>query len=78
MPKLNQFKLKVETGDVGLSEAVHFTINGHKVPFDDFQGGTGAGETFESGFEIRNLTHSSSKSYVYIFLVSVKRALASF
>ncbi len=58
MPKLNLFKLKVETGDVGLAEPVHFTINGHKLPFDDFKGGTGAGETFEGEFEIRSFAHS--------------------
>jgi len=58
MPKLNLFKLKVKTGDAGLAEPVHFTINGHKLPFEDFQGSTGAGETFESGFEIRSFAHS--------------------
>ena len=43
---------------MGLAEPVHFTINGHKLPFDDFKGGTGAGETFEGEFEIRSFAHS--------------------
>ncbi len=58
MPKLNTFKIRVETGDVGREGPVHFNINNHRVPFEDPPGGGGPGEIFESGFEIRSFAHS--------------------
>ena len=58
MPRLNHFKIKIETGDHGLEEPVHFAINGFKLPFEDFTGGTGPGEMFESGFEVNSFPHS--------------------
>tara|TARA_B100000686_G_scaffold208213_1_gene215120 strand:+ start:565 stop:909 length:345 start_codon:yes stop_codon:yes gene_type:complete len=58
MPRLNYFRIKIETGDTGLNEPVHFAINGFKLPFDDFKGGTGPGETFESRYEVNSFPHS--------------------
>ena len=58
MPRLNQFKIKIETGEPGLKEPVHFSINGFKVPFECNSGGTGLGETFESVYEVNSHPHS--------------------
>jgi len=58
MPKLNSFNIKITTGEQGMDEAVQFSINSHVVPFDNIQGGTGAGQTFEGDFEINSFAHS--------------------
>ena len=38
MPKVNTFKVKVQTGPQGISEPVHFNFNNHKMPFDNVTG----------------------------------------
>lgn len=58
MPKLNRFNIEIETGESGTQLPVHFTINNHKLPLEDTEGGVGPGETFAGGFEIRSLAHS--------------------
>lgn len=58
MPKLNRFNIKIVTGDSGMDEPVNFSINSHVVPFENIQGGTGAGQTFEADFEINSFAHS--------------------
>lgn len=58
MPKLNRFNIEIETGERGTALPVHFTINNHKMPLEDTQGGVGAGETFTGGFEIGSFAHS--------------------
>ncbi len=58
MPKLNSFNIKIVTGDQGMDEPVQFSINSHMVPFENVQGGTGAGQTFEGDFEVNSFAHS--------------------
>ncbi len=58
MPKLNKFKVEIETGEAGTDLPVHFTINNHKIPFENTQGGVGPGETFSGDYEIRSFAHS--------------------
>lgn len=58
MPKLNQFKIKIQTGDFGTDEPVHFNVNGFKVPFENGTGGTNPGETFEASYEVNSHPHS--------------------
>jgi len=58
MPKLNRFKIEIETGETGTDAPVHFTINNHKLPLEETQGGVGPSETFSGGFEIRSFAHS--------------------
>ena len=58
MPKVNNFKVKIETGDIGRSGPIHFNFNNHKVPFDDVKGGTGPDEVFEGAFEVNSYAHS--------------------
>lgn len=58
MPKLNRFRIRIETGEKGTGEPVYFSINNHKVPFEESKGGVGPGQTFESGFEVSSFAHS--------------------
>ncbi|QPJ65762.1 MAG: helicase [Candidatus Nitrohelix vancouverensis] len=58
MPKLNKFKVTVETGDKGTEGPIHFCINNHKVPFEEVKGSTAPGETFEGEFEVNSFAHS--------------------
>jgi hypothetical protein len=58
MPKLNRLNIKIVTGEQGMDEPVHFSINSHVVPFENIPGGTGAGQTFEGDFEINSFAHS--------------------
>ena len=58
MPKLNQFQIKIKTGETGLDESVRFAINGFQIPFENVTGGTGPGQTFEAGFEVNSHPHS--------------------
>ena len=58
MPKLNTFKVKIETGSTGIGEPVRFAINSHTLPFENTKGGTGAGEVFEGEYDINSFAHS--------------------
>ena len=58
MPRLNKFRVKVETGDKGIDEPVRFNFNNHLLPLEDIVGGTQPGEFFEGGFEVRSVPHS--------------------
>jgi hypothetical protein len=58
MPKLNRFTIEVETGEIGADLPVHFTINNHKMPLEDTQGGVGPTQIFSGGFEIGSFVHS--------------------
>ena len=58
MPRLNNFKVKIETGSAGTHGAVLFNINNHTLPFENAQGGTGPGKTFEGNFEVNSFAHS--------------------
>ena len=58
MPKLNRFKLTIETGDTGTPGPVLFNINHHVLPLENTAGGTAAGEVFSGGFEINSFAHT--------------------
>jgi len=58
MPKLQSFKVTVETGEEGTPEPVRFSINSHTLPLDHPQGGTGPGQVFQGGFEVNSFAHS--------------------
>ncbi len=58
MPRLNLFKIKVQTGDPGTPGPVLFNINNHVLPFEKAKGGTGSGELFEGEFEVNSFAHS--------------------
>ena len=58
MPKVNTFKVKVQTGLQGMSEPVHFNFNNHNMPFENVTGSTEAGEIFEGSFEVNSFAHS--------------------
>ncbi|CAI2718121.1 helicase [Nitrospina watsonii] len=58
MPKLNRFQIRIETGKTGTQQPVYFTINNHKVPFEECKGDVGPGQTFESGFDVSSFAHS--------------------
>ena len=58
MPRLNKFKVRVETGNKGMQEPVRFSFNSHLLPLEDISGGTQPGEVFEGGYEVRSVAHS--------------------
>lgn len=58
MPRVNTFKVKVQTGKQGMSEPVHFNFNSHNMPFDNVTGSAESGETFEGSFEVNSFAHS--------------------
>lgn len=58
MPKLNSFKIKIETGDQGTDGPVLFSINRHNMPFENVTGVTDAGQVFEGDFEVNSFAHS--------------------
>ena len=58
MPKLNTFKLTIETGEVGHEEPVKFSVNNHRLPLEDVTGSAKPGDTFEGGFVVNSFAHS--------------------
>ena len=58
MPRLNTFKVKIQTGSKGHSGQVLFNINNHQVPFDNVQGSAEPGQTFEGSFQVNSFAHS--------------------
>ena len=58
MPKLNKFKIYIETGNKGIEEPARFCFNSHVLPLEELSGGTKPGETHEGGFDIRSVAHS--------------------
>lgn len=58
MPKLNTFKVRIETGESGMQDAVKFNINGFSLPFENGVGGTAQGQTFEASYDINSFPHS--------------------
>ena len=58
MPRVNTFKVKIQTGKEGMSEPVHFNFNNHKLPFDNISGSAESGCTFEGSFEVNSFAHS--------------------
>ena len=58
MPKLNKFKIYIETGNNGIEEPARFCVNSHVLPLEDLSGGTKPGETLEGGYDINSVAHS--------------------
>ncbi len=58
MPKLNKFKIYIETGSNGIEEPARFCFNSHVLPLEDLSGGTKPGETLEGGYDINSVAHS--------------------
>jgi hypothetical protein len=58
MPKVNTFKVKVQTGQQGMSEPVHFNFNNHKLPFENTTGSAESDNVFEGSFEVNSFSHS--------------------
>lgn len=58
MPKVNTFKVKVQTGEQGMSEPVHFNFNNHKMEFKNVSGSAESGKIFEGDFEVNSFAHS--------------------
>ena len=58
MPKVNRFKVKVQTGPQGMSEPVHFNFNNHKLEFENVIGSAESGKSFEGDFEVNGFAHS--------------------
>ena len=58
MPRVNTFKVKVQTGPQGMSEPVHFNFNNHKLPFENATGSAESGEVFEGSFDVSSFAHS--------------------
>ena len=58
MPKLNKFRVRLETGDHGMEEPARFSFNSHILPLEDLSGGTKPGETLEGGYDVNSVAHS--------------------
>ena len=58
MPRVQSFKVTIQTGDVGNDEQVLFNFNSHKMPFENVEGTTASGERFSGGFEVQSFCHS--------------------
>ncbi|MFQ5716421.1 MAG: helicase [Nitrospinales bacterium] len=58
MSKLNNFKIKIETGSQGMDSPVKFNVNGFSIAFENGQGSVGPGGTFEASYEINSFPHS--------------------
>ncbi|MBI4385037.1 MAG: helicase [Nitrospinae bacterium] len=58
MPKLRNFRIKIETGDPGTQGPVKFSINSHTLPLENVKGSPAAGQTLEGGFEVNSFAHS--------------------
>ena len=58
MPRLQNFEVKIETGDQAMAAAPSFVINGFTLPFDSVEGGVGTGETFVATGRPDSFPHS--------------------
>ena len=58
MPKLNKFKIYIETGSKGIEEPARFCFNSHVLPLEELSGGTKPGETLEGGYDVNSVAHS--------------------
>ena len=58
MPKVNSFKVKVQSGQQGMSEPVHFNFNNHKLVSENATGSAESGKVFEGSFEVNSFAHS--------------------
>lgn len=58
MPRVNTFKVKVETGQNGMSEPVHFNFNNHKLAFESIEGSAESEQVFQGSFDVNSFAHS--------------------
>jgi hypothetical protein len=58
MPKLNKFRIRIETGSKGIQEPARFCFNNHVLPLEDLTGGTNSGEVLEGGYNVNSVAHS--------------------
>ncbi|MCH2391025.1 MAG: helicase, partial [Nitrospinales bacterium] len=58
MPKLNKFRIQIQTGSEGIEEPARFCFNSHVLPLEELSGGTKAGEILEGGYAVSSLDHS--------------------
>ena len=58
MPKLNKFRVRLETGTNGMEEPARVSFNNHLLPLEDLSGGTQPGETLEGGYDVNSMCHS--------------------
>lgn len=58
MPRLDTFKLSLRTGDSGPGAVPKYTINGFPLEFDEFEGGTGPGETLQAVAHPQSFPHT--------------------
>ena len=58
MPKLNKFRVRMETGNNGTEEPARVSFNKHLLPLEDLSGGTQPGETLEGGYDVNSMCHS--------------------
>ena len=58
MPKLNKFKIYIETGNKGMEEPARFCFNSHVLPLEALSGGTKPGEILEGGYDVNSVAHS--------------------
>ena len=58
MPRLNNFSIKIETGDAGTDTPVRCAFNGHTLALEKIGGGTGPDEIYEGEFAPRSFAHS--------------------
>ena len=58
MPKLNKFRIQIQTGSEGIEEPARFCFNSHVLPLEELSGGTKAGEILEGGYAVNSVAHS--------------------
>lgn len=58
MPRLQSFHLKLKTGAQGPGVLPTYTINGFKLEFDEYNGGTHAGEMLEASGHPQSFPHN--------------------
>ena len=58
MPKVNSFKVSIQTGNNGIAEPVLFNFNSHKMPFNNIEGSVESGQSFSGDFDVQSFCHS--------------------
>ena len=58
MPRLDTFQLTVHTGASGPGTLPKYSINGFPLEFDEYEGGTGEGETLEAVAHPQSFPHT--------------------
>lgn len=48
MPRLNDFTIKIETGEMGITEPVRFSFNSHEMNFENIEGEVTSLKTFKA------------------------------